>query len=95
MLEPGRRSDETAMEFLRRVVSGCDMESESLLDDLPSVKAIIEFFGLWHTYDTDFLDGIYECIADGADPKPLRKFIKKYRLSWDKGELKVGGRPIP
>lgn len=81
--ESGRLQDETSMEYLRRLVYNCDMETESLLDDLPSVQAVIDYFELWHTYDTDFLQGIVECIQEGDSPKPYVSFVKKYRLTWD------------
>lgn len=81
-LAPGQKADETPMEYLRRLVQNCDMENESILDDLPSVQAVLEFFGLWHTYDTDFIEGVVECIENGEDPKSYRDFVKKYNLTW-------------
>lgn len=81
--ELGRLKDETPMGYLRRLVNWCDMESESLLDDLPSVQAVVDYFELWHTYDTDFLQGIIECIHEGDSPKPYRAFVRKYKLPWE------------
>ena len=81
-----QHQDETAMEHLRRAVEWLNHEPESLLDDLPSVDAILDYFDLWTIYDTDFLQGVEEAISEGADPAPLLAFIKKYRLDrldWD------------
>ena len=80
----GQKDDESAMEFLRRVVGWCDHEQESFLDDLPSVDAVLDFFGLWAVYGTDFWTGILECIAEGDDPRKARAFVRKYKLpqSW-------------
>lgn len=77
-----RHEHESAMEYLRRIVSNLDYEPESILDDLPSIPAIVEYFELFDTYGTDFMSGIEECILDGADPKPLADFIKKWELPW-------------
>ncbi|MEE9214887.1 MAG: hypothetical protein V3U54_08855 [Thermodesulfobacteriota bacterium] len=82
-VEFGQQKNETAMGYLRRLVSNCNMETESLLDDLPSVQAVVDYFGLWHTYDTDFMEGIIECIEDGDNPKPYVDFVKKYNLPWE------------
>ncbi len=87
-LEPGRHKEETSMEYLRRVVNNMDMETESLLDALPSVNAVLEYFGLWETYDTDFMQGIEEGIEEGDDPAPLKKFIAKHKLDWDTDWIK-------
>jgi hypothetical protein len=77
-----KRNDESAMEFLRRVISWLDCEQESLLTSLPSVEAILDYAALWTTYNTDLMSGIIECIEDGDDPKPLKDFILKYKLNW-------------
>ncbi len=82
MKEFGQKSGETSMEFLRRLVNNMDHETESLLDDLPSIDAIIEYFNLWNIYDTDFLVGIEEAIeVDGNDPGPYNKFKRKFGLT--------------
>ena len=71
------------MEYLRRIVNCGDYEYEYILDDLPSIEAIVEYFELYcDVYGTEYLAGIRECIAEGASPKPLQKFIKKYKLNW-------------
>ena len=81
---PAQHADESAIEFLSRVVSWCAYETTSLLDDLKSVEAVLDFFDLWSDYDTDFWSGILECIADGDSPAKARAFVRKYRLpkSW-------------
>jgi len=80
----GQHKDETAIEFLRRVVLNCDYEPESLLQDLPSVEAILDFFALLAVYGTDFWAGVLEGIYDGDDPRKARAFVSKYKLpaSW-------------
>lgn len=78
---PSQHADESTMEYLRRVVSACNFENESLLDSFKSVDAVLDFFDLWHAYDTEFWSGVMECIAEGADPKPARAFVRKHGLS--------------
>lgn len=73
---------ESAMGFLRRVVSVLNSEYETHLNDLPSVQAILDFAELWSVYDTDYLSGIFECIEEGADPKPYKDFVAKHNLPW-------------
>ena len=86
MQRSGQRRDETAIEYLRRVVSVCSYETESLLDSLPSVDAVLDFVDLWSTYDTEFWEGVLGCIAEGADPAPARAYTKKHALptEWKK-----------
>jgi len=81
---PSQHANETAMEYLRRVVGNCDHEMEDLLFDLPSVEAILDFYDLWHAYDTDFWSGVLDCIAEGDSPAKARAFVRKYKLpaSW-------------
>lgn len=74
--------DETAYEKLQRMTNFFAHEYTSLLDQLPSVEALEEYFDLFKTYDTDFLQVIMEMIEEGADPKPLKDFCKKYDLNW-------------
>lgn len=77
-----KHANETAMEYLRRAINNLDYEHETILDALPTNEAVIEYFELWTVYDTEFLSGIMECIEDGADPKPLIDFTKKYNITW-------------
>lgn len=77
-----QQKDESAIEFLRRLVNWLNYEHESLLTDLPSVEAVIEYATLWDVYDTDLMVGIIEAIEDGEDPKPLADLIAKYKLPW-------------
>ena len=79
-------SDETPTEFLRRLMTAMNYEHESILDDLPTTEAVIDYFKLWDVYNTEFLAGIEECIADGEDPEPLNAFIIKHSLPWTKAE---------
>ena len=79
-----RQENESAIEFLRRIVGWLDHEPESLLESLPSVEAIIDYAALWDAYGTEFMSGIEEGIlADGDDPKLLIDFVKKHKLDWD------------
>lgn len=76
-----QHENETAMEYLRRVVSSLDYETGDVLDRLPSVEAVLDYFDLFlHTYGTEFWDGILEGIAEGEDPQPARDFIAKHSL---------------
>lgn len=85
----GQKDGELPIEYLRRVVSNCNYEAESLLQGLPSVEAILDYFELWHVYGTDFMQGIEECIQEGDNPAPLLAFIKKYKLDWNTSWIKV------
>lgn len=77
------KSHETPMEYLRRAVSNLNYEPESLLDELPSANAILEYFDLWHKYDTDLGSGIISAIEAGDSPKAWNDFVRKYKLDWD------------
>ena len=81
---PGQAADESAMEYLRRAVGWLDKEPESMLEQLPTVEAVLGFFELWNAYGTDFWSGVMECIAEGDDPTPARDFVAKHKLpkSW-------------
>lgn len=84
----GQKDDETACEFIRRAIDWMEYESCTLLDQLPSVDAALDFFGLWHTYGTDMWNGVLECIAEGDDPKPALDFCRKYNLKNFKADVK-------
>ena len=77
-----QNEDESAIDYLRRVVSNLDYEDESTLQQMPSVEAILDYYDLFYIYDTDFLDGILECIGDGEHTKPMEDFIRKHNLPW-------------
>lgn len=75
-----KKENETPIEMLRRMVSWMNHEPETLLEDLPTPEACIEYFALWQTYDTDFLEGILQCIEEGESAKPLAQFIVKHNM---------------
>ena len=52
------RKDETAFDFLDRVVGWLKYENCEILETLPTTDAILDYAALWSTYDTDFLAGI-------------------------------------
>jgi len=72
--------DETAMEYLQRMMSWVATEPGDILDDLPTPQAIMDFFDLWKVYDVDGLDAVIEQIEGGADPDPYNSFVLKYGL---------------
>lgn len=78
----GQHVDESTMEYLRRVVSNLNYEPEGMLDDLKSVDAVLDYYDLFTTYDTDFWEGILSGIAAGDDSAPARAFCRKHRLPW-------------
>lgn len=78
-----QHKQETAREYLRRIASNMDLEPCSLIDQLPTIASIVEYFELWDTYGADFLEGIHEAIAEGDDPAPLEAFVAKYKLGAD------------
>lgn len=82
-LSPGQHKDESTADYLRRVVSNIGFEREGMLDELKSVDAMFDFFGLWSVYDTDFWEGCMQAISEGDDPTPARDFVAKHNLgSW-------------
>lgn len=76
----GQHDDESPADYLRRVASNINMETESLLDACPTVEAVLDFHDLWATYDTDFWSGCMEYIAEGEDPEPARAFLRKHGM---------------
>lgn len=77
---PGQHDDESAFEYLGRATSWLAYEHGSLLRDLATVDAVLDFFDLWHEYGTDLWQGILECIADGDSPDKAMAFVKKHKL---------------
>jgi hypothetical protein len=77
----GQRENESSIEWLRRAIGNCDYEHDAVLAMLPSTEAVLEFFELWHTYDTDLWDGIIEQIQGGEDASEALRFCAKYGLS--------------
>ena len=77
-----RKPDETAFDYMDRITGWMKHEVASLVQDLPSPQAVIDYFELWSAYDTDFMQGIEEAIHEGDDPQPLRDFVAKYKLDW-------------
>lgn len=57
-----------------------DHEPESMLDELKTVDAVLDYFGLWSDYDTDMWVGVIESISEGDSPIPALDFIKKHGL---------------
>ena len=76
-----KRSDETPAEFLQRVVQNLGYEEGSLLDQMPSVDALLDYYGVFCTdYGTDYWEGVLECIADGDSPDKANDFIARWNL---------------
>lgn len=76
-----RRAGESVQVFISRVSSNLDYESCSLLDQLPSVEAVFDYYGLFATdYGTDYWSGVLECITAGDSPQPALAFIKRWSL---------------
>lgn len=83
-----RHTDETANEYLQRIAHNLAHEHSSLLDDLPTIESLVEYFELWDYYDTDLMVGIEEAILDGSKSiDRLKEFILKYSLDWDLSHL--------
>lgn len=82
--ETWKMPEEAPIEYLRRLVSWYELETDHLLQDLPTVEAVTDFFDLQAVYGTDFFEGIMEAIAEGTDPTALAKFVIKHGLqdSW-------------
>lgn len=78
-----RKHDETAIEYMRRIVSHLDNEPESILEDFKTIHALVEFFELWAVYDTYYANGCQQLIESReASPKAWNSFVKKYDLPW-------------
>jgi hypothetical protein len=77
-----QHEDESGIDYIRRLAGVSNYEIESLWDSLPSVDATMDFFDLWYIYDTEFWEGIYCSIEEGADPAPAKAFLEKWHLKW-------------
>jgi hypothetical protein len=77
-----QKKGEAAIDYFRRIARWIDYETESYLQELPTIQSIIDFFELWAAYKTDLMVGVIECLFNGDDPKPYNDFIKKYNLPW-------------
>lgn len=77
-----KHKDESAFEYMSRIVNNCNYEPCSLLDDLPTIASVVDFFEIWSKYDTDLLEGVEDAIEDGEDPKYYNDFVKKHNLPW-------------
>jgi hypothetical protein len=77
-----KKTDETAVEYLRRAIHEVSYEREYLLEKLPTTESVLEFFELWDLYNTEFLDGCLASVAAGRDAYPLLRFNRKYKLGW-------------
>jgi hypothetical protein len=67
---------------LRGLINALDHEAEDLLLELPTLAALQEYRALWLRYDAEGLAEVFEAIAGGASPEPLKRFIRRWRLSW-------------
>jgi len=79
--QDGMLPDEMPIHYLRRMVDVLGWEDEGILLQLKTTQAVIEFFDLWHVYQTDYWLGIITSICEGADPKPALDFIRKHGLN--------------
>ncbi len=77
-----QHEDESGIAYIRRLADVSNYEVEYLWDSLPSVDTTMDFFDLWYIYDTEFWEGIYCSIEEGADPEPAKAFISKWKLNW-------------
>jgi hypothetical protein len=78
---PGQHEGESAAEYMSRVVSNLGHEVCALYDELPCVEAVLQFFELWHTYDTDLWSGVLEAISDGESSEPARRWARRWKQS--------------
>lgn len=62
-----RHENESAIDYLRRMISYLDYEEEGILQALPEVEAVLEYVALLAHYDVETLDAVFEAIQDGAD----------------------------
>ena len=75
--------DSSTSEKFLIISSYVNCEVCSLIDDLPNPKAVVDLYELVVLqYGVDFVDGIYESIEEGEDPKQFVDFIKLYDLNW-------------
>lgn len=80
MFTSRQKKDETAREYISRIIHHLDYEKESYLDPLPTIQAIVDYFEMLGMYDVDFVDDVWMCIEEGEDITPLETFITTYKL---------------
>lgn len=78
-----QEKDESAIEYLERIVGWLGYEDGNLTYDLPTPAAVVEFFEMVQGYGVEFLSDVYEEIAEGNQPgAAYDKFIRKHKIEW-------------
>lgn len=80
-------------DIVRRLTNWFNFESQQLIDDLPHLGAVIEFWELvTAVYDTDTSEGAIELIRSGDEsPAPWNEFVLKHGLKWVKFKNTIVG----
>ena len=77
--------------ILNRVFNWFTFESQELIDDLPHLGAVIEFWELvTGVYDTDNAKDVVDIIKAGEEsPAYWNEFVLKYGLDWKKFKTQI------
>lgn len=78
--------DDSNFDILSKLNGWADFEDSNLIDDMPHLGAVIEYWQLVvETYDVSLAQEMIESIYEGTSPfEPYNEFVDKYKLS-DKG----------
>lgn len=80
-----KQKDESAFDYISRIVSVLDCEDGDITCDLPTTESVVEFFELFSDkYDVSCLEEVYLSIEQGEDATPYNEFVKKWKLPWRK-----------
>ncbi len=83
------RDYDSAGDTIRKAARMIDHEGESLIDQLPTVDAVLDYLDLWAIHGTEFLDGIIEGLEEGDDPTAALDFADRYGLTEWRGAFEV------
>lgn len=88
------QSDQSNFDILQRLSGWCDFEDSNLIDELPHLGAVIEFWQLiTQHYDVDASEDAVESILEGtSDFDHWNEFVDKYDLQkqgWTKFQFVV------
>lgn len=78
-----RKEDESALEYMERIVSWVNVNDGDITEDLISIPCVVEFFEMISdSYDVSTLEEVYLSIEEGADAKEYNDFVKKWGIEW-------------
>lgn len=85
---PALKEKETPAEYIRRVSNWSEWQKENLLNDLPSIEALLTLhFIVTQLCDTDLIEDAFRYCRNTQEAKAFNRFIKKYKLNWRKAVI--------